>query len=141
MWSKIAVGLAAVVVACGAFALGRESADRDAARKQGHADGIRAGKAVGLREGRAIGIRAGRAAGVLEGRALQASKSAPPGSRTAARRAFEKAYAAGANDVFSGFDGGWSFEKAYLITLRRGSGAITYRIDSRVPTRLPTGTP
>ena len=40
-------------------------------------------------------------------------------------------YAAGANDVFGGFDGGWSLSEPYVITLARGSGAVTYRIDSR----------
>ena len=53
--------------------------------------------------------------------------SAGPG----ARAAFAAGYAAGANDVFAGFDGGWSLSQPYVITLARGSGAVTYRIDSR----------
>ena len=84
---------------------------------------------------RAAGLRDGRAAGLSEGRALQASESAPAGSRGAVRRAFAAGYTAGANDVFGGFDGGWSLSAPYVITLRRGSGAITYRIDSRRPVR------
>jgi len=123
-----------IVVACvalgaGLFAVGRESADTDAARSEARAEG--------LREGRADGLRAGRAAGVAEGRALQASESAPRG----AHRAFEAGYAAGADDVFGGFDGGWSFGTPYVITLRKGSGAITYRIDSRRPLRRGTTAP
>ena len=78
----------------------------------------------------------GRALGVREGRALQASASTPRGTRAA----FEAGYAAGANDVFGGFDGGWSLDTPYVITLRKGSGAITYRIDSRRPGR-GTSTP
>jgi hypothetical protein len=73
---------------------------------------------------------------VREGRALQASASSPRGTRAA----FEAGYAAGANDVFGGFDGGWSLDTPYVITLRKGSGAITYRIDSRRPAR-GTSTP
>jgi hypothetical protein len=111
------VVLACVAVGGGLFALGRESADTDSGRTQARADGL----------------RVGRAAGVEEGRALQAGTSAPRGTRAA----FEAGYAAGANDVFGGFDGGWSLGTPYLITLRKGSGAITYRIDSR---RLVRGT-
>ena len=33
--------------------------------------------------------------------------------------------------VFGGFDGGWSLSEPYVVTLARGSGAVTYRIDSR----------
>jgi hypothetical protein len=124
---KIAVGLACVAVGVGLFALGRVSADEDGAREEG--------RAAGLREGRAAGLREGRAAGLSEGRALQTSESAPAGSRRAVRRAFAAGYTAGANDVFGGFDGGWSLSAPYVITLRPGSGAVTYRIDSRRPAR------
>lgn len=122
MWSKIAVGLAFVAVAGGAFALGRTSAPDDDSRGA-------------VTEARAAGLREGRAAGLSEGRVLQASESAPAGSRGAVRRAFAAGYTAGANDVFGGFDGGWSLAAPYVITLRRGSGAVTYRIDSRRPLR------
>jgi len=118
--SKIALGLACVAVAGGLFALGRASADREGARDEGFS--------AGLSEGRAQGERAGRAAGVREGRALQA------GAAVASSVApFRAGYAAGANDVFGGFDGGWSLSTPYVITLRRGSGGVTYRIDSRRP--------
>jgi hypothetical protein len=69
------------------------------------------------------GFDAGHAQGVEEGRALQV---APP-----ARREFEAGYAAGANDVFGGYDGGWDFGRPYTITLAHGSGGVTYRIASR----------
>ena len=101
------VALAGVALAAGAFAVGRTTADTDA--------------------GHDAGVREGRAAGLQEGRALQATGSAGSG----ARAAFDAGYAAGANDVFGGFDGGWSLSKPYVITLARGSVAITYRIDSR----------
>jgi hypothetical protein len=121
--------LACVAVGGGLFVLGRGSADDGGARREGRADGLREGRAMGVREGRPTGVAEGRAAGVAEGRALQASAAAPHGSRAA----FEAGYAAGANDVFGGFDGGWSLGTPYVITLRKGSGAITYRIDSRRP--------
>jgi hypothetical protein len=69
------------------------------------------------------GFAAGRAQGVQEGRALQQ----PAGSR----EAFAAGYAAGANDVFGGYDGGWSFGRPYVITLARGRDGVTYRIASR----------
>ena len=99
--------LAGVALAAGGFAVGRVSADTDA----GHDAGVREGHAAGLREGRA----------------LQATGSSSPG----ARAAFDAGYAAGANDVFAGFDGGWSLSQPYVITLARGSGAVTYRIETR----------
>ena len=105
--------LACVAVGGGLFVLGRESADGG--------------------DGHDAGLREGRAAGVAEGRALQIGESAPRGTRAA----FEAGYAAGANDVFGGFDGGWSLGTPYVITVRKGSGAVTYRIDSR---RLVRGT-
>lgn len=103
-----------VVLACVAaggalFVLGRESGESD--------------------DGHAAGLREGHAAGVAEGRALQLGTSVPRGTR----QAFEAGYAAGANDVFGGFDGGWSLGTPYLIIVRKGSGPITYRIDSRRP--------
>jgi hypothetical protein len=69
------------------------------------------------------GFAAGRAQGVAEGRALQ--QPAP------SRDAFDAGYAAGANDVFGGYDGGWDLGRPYVITLARGRGAVTYRIASR----------
>lgn len=69
------------------------------------------------------GFDAGRAQGVQEGRALQVAP--------ASRSAFAAGYAAGANDVFGGYDGGWDFGRPYTITLAHGGDGITYRIASR----------
>jgi hypothetical protein len=113
MWSRVVAVLAGVALAVAGFALGRATADTEA--------------------GRDAGVREGRAAGLQEGRALQATGSGGPG----ARAAFDAGYAAGANDVFGGFDGGWSLSQPYVITLARGSGAVTYRIDSRRLARQP----
>jgi hypothetical protein len=62
-------------------------------------------------------------AGVRDGRALQVP--------TAARSAFDDGYAAGANDAFGGYDGGWDLDRPYVITLKKGQDGITYRIASR----------
>jgi hypothetical protein len=133
VFTKIAVGLACVAVAGGLFALGRATAPGDGADAEGfaagHAAGLNEGRVEGLSRGRSEGVRAGRAAGVREGRALQEGASVSP----SAARAFRDGYDAGANDVFGGFDGGWSLSSPYVITLRKGSGAIAYRIDSRRP--------
>jgi hypothetical protein len=107
MWSRVVAVVASAALAAGAFALGRDTADTDA--------------------GHDAGVREGRAAGLQEGRALQATGSSPHSPRAA----FDAGYAAGANDVFGGFDGGWSLSEPYVITLARGTGGVTYRIDSR----------
>jgi hypothetical protein len=109
-WIKIAiVGAGVAMAAAGLFLLGRVTAG----------DGGGAGYASGVRDGMAAGRR--------EGRALQAP--------TDARGAFDRGYAAGANDVFAGYDGGWSLSTPYVVTLARGGDSITYRIDSRTPLR------
>jgi hypothetical protein len=113
MSSRVVAVVAGAALATGGFVLGRTTADTDA--------------------GRDAGAREGRAAGLEEGRALQATGSSPPGTRAA----FDAGYAAGANDVFGGFDGGWSLSEPYVITLARGRGAVTYRIDSRRLARRP----
>jgi len=41
------------------------------------------------------------------------------------------AIVAGAALAAGGFDGGWSLSEPYVVTLARGTGAVTYRIDSR----------
>jgi hypothetical protein len=75
--------------------------------------------------GRTTAPQDDREAGVREGRQLQV----PPQERDA----FQAGYEAGANDVFGGFDGGWSIGTPYRITLERGEDGVTYRIKARSP--------
>jgi hypothetical protein len=35
--------------------------------------------------------------------------------------------------VFGGYDGGWDYDRPYVITLKQGSDGVTYRIASRKP--------
>lgn len=84
------------------------------------------------------GLRAGEAQGRQEGRALQEGASLPKTDAARVRAAFDTGYAAGANDVFTGYDGGWAVSTPYLVTLTAGSGGITYRIARR--TLLSPGT-
>jgi hypothetical protein len=123
-WVLVLVGIA---VGAGLVAAGRFTSDAGAARS----DGYRAGRAAGY----AAGVDDGRAAGVREGRAFQAPLSLPPGSQDAARASFQAGYAAGANDVFGGYDGGWDTEAPYVVVLTPGGPGITYRIRSRTPMR------
>ena len=108
MRRSIAFVLVVAVVAGGGFALGRTTAGEPPG---GYAAGLRAGRADGLREGRALELA--------------------PGDRNA----FDAGYTAGANDVFGGFDGGWDLSTPYVVRIARGTGAVTYRIDSREPFR------
>jgi hypothetical protein len=71
----------------------------------------------------ARGFRDGRASGVEEGRALQLP--------TAGRKAFEAGYTAGADDVFGGYDGGWSLGTKYVVTLEDPPGPQAYAIAGR----------
>jgi hypothetical protein len=116
----IVVAAAAVVAAAGLVEAGRMSADGGTARYE---SGRVAGYAAGLREGRAEGLQ--------DGRALQEIRSLPTDSRSAARAAFDAGYAAGANDAFGDYDGGWSLGVPYVVTLSPGSGGIAYRIANR----------
>src|SRR5438034_8984271 len=115
-WQRVVAGLAAVAVALGLVALGRTTADTDGARDRGYDAGRSAGYLSGL--------RAGHAAGVEEGRAYQATLSLPPRSRRLGGKAFRSGYAAGANDVFGDYDGGWYLGRPYVIVLAAARGAI-----------------
>ena len=57
----------------------------------------------------------------------------PADKRQAVEKAFNAGYAAGWNDAFAGYDGGWALGMPYVVTLAPGSGAITYRIGTRTP--------
>jgi hypothetical protein len=111
----MAAVLLAAVLAVGLFLLGRVTAGSD---DKGTGDYL-------------AGLRQGESRGVQEGRALQGTESLPATTRDAARAAFQMGYAAGANDAFDGFDGGWDVSKPYVVTLVRGKGPITYDIGSR----------
>lgn len=79
------------------------------------------------------GLAAGEAQGRAEGRALELERTLPAGERQAVEAAFRDGYAAGALDVFGGYDGGWALGAPYVVTLAPGQGAITYRIGGRTP--------
>lgn len=117
MLSAVAVGLAAAV---GLFLLGRITA----ACAQPHPTSI-GGYLDGLRDGAAQGREVGRA--------LQVGAELPAGDRHLARDAFRAGYAAGANDVFAGYDGGWTYGTPWLVVLSPGTGPIEYRISRRIP--------
>jgi hypothetical protein len=126
--TKIGIGI--VVVAAlggGLYALARATADTGAARdggyRQGHVDGYLTGLQDGARQGR------------LEGRSAQEVAALPAGARQPARAAFRAGYAAGANDVFAGYDGGWGLGVPYVVTVSGAAGAITYRIAARTELR------
>ena len=113
----IAVGL---VAAAGLFLLGRVTAPDPKPRTPsvgGYLDGLRDGAA----QGREVG------------RALQVGAELPADDRHIARDAFGAGYSAGANDVFAGYDGGWTFGAPWVITLRPGGPHISYRIRERTP--------
>lgn len=122
---RTATILIGLVVATGLFVLGRTtghpssgSASTPPATQGGIAD-------------YAAGYRAGWAGGMQEGRALQQGQGLVGSDRDAATNAFDSGYRAGINDAFGGYDGGWSLEMPYLITLDSGAGGVTYRISSR----------
>jgi hypothetical protein len=76
------------------------------------------------------GLQAGEAQGREEGRAGQEAASLTGPAAARVRQAFRDGYAAGANDVFAGYDGGWALG-AYVVSIVRGTAGITYRIASR----------
>jgi hypothetical protein len=128
----VAVALA-VLAAAGLVVLGRATApDRGAARARAFREGTTAGYADGFAAGRVVGLQ--------EGQALAESSGSAPGDRTQVRDAFNDGYRAGANSVFSGYDGGWSLGRPYVIVLARGANGITYRITARTPCPEPPTT-
>jgi hypothetical protein len=44
---------------------------------------------------------------------------------------FADGYRSGREAAFSGFDGGWSFDTPYIVTLKRAGSGITYRFERR----------
>jgi hypothetical protein len=110
----LAAVVLAVIAAAALVAVGRATAPTPAA-PGGYADGFLAGRAEGVQEGQAIAEAAG----------------SPPASRDRVRAAFDDGYRAGANGAFSGYDGGWSLGRPYVIVLAKGASGITYRIAAR----------
>jgi hypothetical protein len=123
----IATVLSVVTVAAGLFVAGRVSAGAGAARDGGYRRGYSAGVAAGVAAGHADGLR--------EGRAVQLTQSLPADQQRALQAAFTTGYAAGENDVFDGYDGGWGISTPYVVVLAPGSDGATYRISSRVELR------
>jgi hypothetical protein len=110
----LAAVVLAVIAAAALVAVGRATASTPAA-PGGYTDGFLAGRAEGVQEGQAIAEAAG----------------SPPASRDRVRAAFDDGYRAGANGAFSGYDGGWSLGRPYVIVLAKGASGITYRIAAR----------
>jgi hypothetical protein len=79
------------------------------------------------------GLQVGEAQGRREGRALQEGIALPANSRRPVQDAFDAGYVAGANDVFAGYDGGWTIGGQYVVTVAEASGQIVYRIKTREP--------
>jgi hypothetical protein len=128
-------GLLALLAAVALVVLGRATApDPATARARGYRDGTTAGYAGGFAAGRAVGLQ--------EGQALAESTTAgpAPADRARVRDAFNDGYRAGANSVFSGYDGGWSLGRTYVIVLAGGANGITYRITARTPCPEPPTT-
>jgi hypothetical protein len=114
---------AALVLGAALVLLGRATVDRDA------------GAATARHDGYFDGLLAGEAQGRLEGRAAQEVDGLPAGTAAAVRRAFADGYAAGANDAFAGYDGGWALGAPYVVTVVAGKGAVVYRIATREPVK------
>jgi hypothetical protein len=122
---RVVLVLVAISAAAGLVVVGRASAHAGTVRSEGYREGRLAGYADGVHDGRAAGLR--------EGRALQASLTQPSGLQQVAKEAFTAGYAAGANDVFGGYDGGWAMDSPYIVVLTRGADGIVYSIRSRTP--------
>ncbi len=117
--------ISAALIGGAGLVLGRVTVDTHAAYERGYRSGLYDGYFDGLPVGEAQGRR--------EGRALQEGSSLPATDRQEAKDAFNAGYAAGANDAFAGYDGGWALSAPYVVTLEAGHGDITYRIASRTP--------
>jgi hypothetical protein len=124
---RVARSAAAVLIAAGLVVVGRLSAGAGPAG----ADAYRAAETDGYHAGYLAGLADGVVEGRQEGRALQVGDTVPPASRQPVQDAFDEGYAAGANDVFTGYDGGWTLAQPYVVTLEPARTPIAYRIGSR----------
>jgi hypothetical protein len=119
-WALWVTVLAGVVLVIGLALMAFSNA-----QNRGYRDGYDVGYRLGLQDGWAQGRE--------EGRALQEGDSVPAGSRQPVQDAFRSGYAAGANDVFAGYDGGWVLGQPYIVTLARAPSPVAYRIQARRP--------
>lgn len=116
-----------LAVTGGILMLGRLSGDIDERLRYGSPSSGSADYAAGYLAGLSDGVTQGRE----EGRALQEGAPLRGPVQQQVREAFDDGYAAGANDVFSGYDGGWALSTPYVITLVGAEPPISYRINSR----------
>ncbi len=123
MWGRAYRMTLAMIIAIGLFALGYATAHGSAGRLGSYTSVRTDSYLAGLREGQTLGRQ--------EGRALQEGPTLPVDSRQPVQDAFNAGYAAGANDVFNGYDGGWEISQPYLVVLEPGTGQIAYRVSSR----------
>lgn len=123
-WKKILAAVVAVLVGAALLVAGRASVDTDSVRDAADRNARSAGYLEGLAAGQAQGLR--------EGRALQEGIALPAGTQDPVRKSFTAGYLAGSNDAFNQYDGGWSLDAPYVVTLSTGSAGVTYRIGSRV---------
>jgi hypothetical protein len=126
--TRVLLIVGSTVVAAALFVGGRLSAAPGGSRG---GDGA-ASEGAGYSSGYTAGLKDGQAEGLADGRALQVPLALPGGVQDVAKTAFVAGYAAGANDVFDGYDGGWRTNSVYAIVLEPGRGGITYRIASRL---------
>jgi hypothetical protein len=77
------------------------------------------------------GLQVGEAQGRREGRAIQEGAELPAASRRPVHDAFDAGYAAGLNDAFAGYDGGWAIGLPYVVVIANGTGQVAYRIKTR----------
>jgi hypothetical protein len=117
-----ALAILGLVAAAGLIEIGRLSVSSRPASKS---------HAVDPRDDYFAGLRAGEAQGRQEGRALQEGVALPPHARRPVHEAFNAGYAAGANDVFAGYDGGWTIGQPYVVIVAEASGQVVYRIKTR----------
>jgi hypothetical protein len=129
----ILVSALVAAIGVGFFFFGRLSVNDSQARNAGYQSG--------RTDGYFDGVKAGEAQGLQEGRALQAGSAVAGTSQQPVQDAFNRGYAAGENDAFGDYDGGWQTEAPYLVIVVPGSGAAntpTYRISTRTLLRPDT---
>jgi hypothetical protein len=115
---------AGAVAAAGFFLIGRVTASPSPASRPAVGDYF-------------DGLRVGEAEGRRLGRALQEADALPAADRRPVHDAFNAGYDAGQNDVFAGYDGGWTLHVPWVITIERGGAKVDYRIEGR--TQLTPG--